>query len=98
MSSLLKNVVGIPCSVGKWLAEMPFPWRIGREYVRTKTECVAAKAWRNDEVGLYAIGAFNLKENTVSWHIRLKKDFVKTLPKYLVWQVLPKTLLFRVAS
>ena len=45
-----------------------------------------------------AIGPFNIKKNSASWKIRLRKSFVKTLPKYLVWQVLPNTLLFRVAS
>lgn len=45
-----------------------------------------------------AVGPFNLKKNTASWRIRLKKNFIKTLPKYLVWQVLPQTLLFRAAS
>ncbi|MBE6381548.1 MAG: CapA family protein [Lentisphaerae bacterium] len=45
-----------------------------------------------------AVGPFNLKKNSASWKIRLKKSFVKTLPKYLVWQILPNTLLFRVAS
>ena len=45
-----------------------------------------------------AVGSFNLKKNTASWKIRLRKSFVKTLPKFLVWQVLPKTLLFRLAS
>ncbi len=45
-----------------------------------------------------AIGPFNLKKNTSSWKIRLRKNFGWTLPKFLVWQVLPKTLLFRVAG
>lgn len=45
-----------------------------------------------------AVGAFNLKKNSASWDIRMKKSFVKTLPKYLVWQMLPNTLLFRMAS
>ncbi len=45
-----------------------------------------------------AIGPFNLKKNSASWKIRLRKNFVKTLPKFLVWQILPKTLLFRAAS
>ena len=45
-----------------------------------------------------AIGPFNLKKNTASWKIRLRKCCVKTFPKFLVWQILPKTLLFRVAS
>ena len=44
------------------------------------------------------VGPFNLKKNTASWKLRLKKNFIKTLPKYLVWQVLPQTLLFRIAS
>lgn len=45
-----------------------------------------------------AVGPFNLKKNTASWKIRLRKNFVKTLPKFLVWQILPKTLLFRIAN
>ena len=45
-----------------------------------------------------AIGPFNLKKNTASWKIRLRKNFIKTFPKFLVWQFLPKTLLFRVAG
>ena len=44
------------------------------------------------------VGPFNLKKNTASWKLRLKKNFIKTLPKYLVWQALPQTLLFRIAS
>ena len=45
-----------------------------------------------------AIGSFNLKKNMASWKIRLRKNLIKTLPKFLVWQILPQTLLFRVAS
>jgi len=45
-----------------------------------------------------AVGPFNLKKNTASWKIRLKKNFIKTIPKFLVWQILPKTVLFRIAS
>jgi len=45
-----------------------------------------------------AVGPFNLKKNAASWRIRLKKNFIKTFPKYLVWQVLPQTMLFRIAS
>lgn len=44
------------------------------------------------------VGAFNLKKNSSSWQIRLRKNFIKTLPKFLVWQLLPKTLLFRIAA
>ena len=44
------------------------------------------------------VGPFNLKKNTASWKLRLKKDFIKTFPKFLVWQFLPQTLLFRIAS
>ena len=45
-----------------------------------------------------AIGPFSLKKNTASWKFRLRKNFIKTFPKFLVWQFLPKTLLFRVAG
>ena len=45
-----------------------------------------------------AIGPFNLKKNMASWKIRLRKNFIKTFPKFLVWQILPKTLLFRLAG
>lgn len=44
------------------------------------------------------VGPFNLKKNEASWRIRLKKDFFKTFPKYMVWQLLPRTLFFRIAS
>lgn len=44
------------------------------------------------------VGPFNLKKNTASWKLRLKKNFIKTLPKFLAWQLLPQTLLFRIAS
>ena len=44
------------------------------------------------------VGPFNLKKNAASWKLRLKKSWVKTFPKFLIWQVLPKTLLFRIAS
>lgn len=44
------------------------------------------------------IGPFNLRKNTASWKIRLRKNFIKTFPKFLIWQFLPKTLLFRVAN
>lgn len=44
------------------------------------------------------IGKIYLKKNTASWHIRLKKNFLKTLPLFCVWQIMPKTLLFRFAA
>lgn len=44
------------------------------------------------------VGPFNLKKNTASWKLRLRKNFIKTFPRFLIWQVLPKTLLFRIAS
>lgn len=45
-----------------------------------------------------AVGAFNLRKNSASWQIRLRKNFARTLPKFLVWQLLPQTLLFRAAA
>ena len=45
-----------------------------------------------------AIGPFNIKKNTASWKIRLRRNFIKTFPKFLIWQILPKTLLFRMAG
>lgn len=45
-----------------------------------------------------AVGSFSLKKNTASWRIRLEKNLIKALPKFLVWQALPQTLLFRIAS
>lgn len=55
------------------------------------------KNWSTWEWAL-VVGSFNLKKNSASWRIRLKKNFFKTLPKFLVWQALPETLLFRLAS
>lgn len=44
------------------------------------------------------IGKIYLSKNTASWHIRLKNNFFKTLPLFFIWQIMPKTLLFRIAS
>ena len=44
------------------------------------------------------VGPFYLKKNEASWRIRLRKNFLMTFPKYLVWQLLTRTLFFRVAS
>ena len=45
-----------------------------------------------------AIGPFNLRKNTASWRVRLRRNLMRTLPKYWAWQISPKTLLFRFAS
>jgi len=44
------------------------------------------------------IGSFYLTKNTKSWKIRLKKNFAKTFPLFCVWNLLPKTILFRIAK
>lgn len=44
------------------------------------------------------VGPFNLRKNTASWKMRLRKNFIATLPKFLAWQILPQTILFRLAS
>ncbi len=78
IKQLKRFVETIPYGIGKWLARMPFSWRLGREYARAKAECAAAKAWSDGEVELYAVRAFNLKENTASWRIRMAKSFIRT--------------------
>lgn len=45
-----------------------------------------------------AVGPFNIRKNMASWRIRLKKNFIKTFPKFIIWQFLPKVILFRVAG
>lgn len=45
-----------------------------------------------------AVGPFNLSKNAASWRIRLKKNFWMTLPKFLVWQLMPQTVFFRIAA
>lgn len=45
-----------------------------------------------------AIGPLYLRKNTASWRIRLRKSFLMTLPKFVAWQLSPKTLLFRIAG
>ena len=45
-----------------------------------------------------AVGPFNLRKNMASWKLRLVRNPLKTLPKFLVWQFLPKVLLFRLAA
>lgn len=44
------------------------------------------------------IGGFFILKNMNSWRLRFKKDFWVTLPRFLVWQILPKTILFRLGS
>jgi len=44
------------------------------------------------------VGPFNIRKNMASWKIRLARNFIKTLPKFIVWQFLPKTVFFRLAG
>lgn len=44
------------------------------------------------------VGPFNLRKNMASWKLRLCRNPLKALPKFLVWQFLPQVLLFRLAS
>ena len=84
-----------------------------REYVKPQNECIRSMREEErtllSEISsplsewtiwnwAKSIGSFNIKKNTASWRIRLRKNFIKTLPKFLVWQLLPKTLLFRAAA
>lgn len=55
----LKNIVGqIPYPVGKWLARMPFPWRLGKVYVWMREECARAMGWSDAERERYLIEKF----------------------------------------
>lgn len=44
------------------------------------------------------IGGFNLRKNNASWKLRLRKNFIKTLPLYLASRVMPVNVLFWFAS
>lgn len=72
--------------------------RYNSEEARLAVEC-ASKELEGWSLWRWArkVGAFNLRKNEASWRIRLKQSFIKTFPKYLVWQFLPQILLFRVA-
>lgn len=61
---------------------------------RASVELVGWNTWKWAK----KVGAFNLRKNTASWKLRLKKNFIGTFPKFLIWQILPRTLLFRIAS
>jgi len=41
------------------------------------------------------VGPVYISKSDKSWRIRLKKNFWKTLPRLMVWSLLPKTIFFR---
>jgi len=50
MLKQLKNIAGqIPYPVGKWLARVPFSWRLGKVYGRMKKVCARAIEWSDVE-------------------------------------------------
>ncbi len=57
-----------------------------------KAECSTRFGWAR------AIGKIYLTKNGNSWRKRLKSRFLKTLPLWAVWNLLPQTILFRIAS
>lgn len=44
------------------------------------------------------VGPLYLRKSAASWKIRLRKSFVMTAPKFLVWQLHPKIMFFRIAK
>ena len=50
MLKQLKNIAGqIPYPAGKWLARVPFSWRLGKVYGRMKKVCARAIEWSDVE-------------------------------------------------
>ena len=39
----------IPFGIGRWLARVPFSWRLGKVYVRMKEECARSLEWPEAE-------------------------------------------------
>lgn len=84
----------VRCDAGCWSEEYDSP--------RTGAAVAAVSAIISDGWTIWkwarTIGRFNIEKNTASWRLRLKRNFLKTFPKYVVWQFLPKIILFRIAS
>lgn len=53
--------------------------------------------WNNWRWAMH-VGSTNIRKNMASWRIRLRNDFRHTIIKFIVWQFLPKIILFRVAN
>ena len=81
--------------VGEDLAEDSDETATARQVLEACSAPLAAwTAWK----WARAIGPLYLRKNTASWKIRLGKSFLMTLPKFVAWQLMPKTLLFRIAG
>lgn len=81
--------------VGKALAEDSVDAALARQALEV---CSAPLATWTTWEWARAIGPLYLRKNTASWKIRLRKSFLRTLPKFVAWQLHPKTLLFRIAG
>ena len=59
MLKQLKNIAGqIPYPVGKWLARVPFSWRLGEVYGRMKKVCARAIEWSVAQRERYSVEKF----------------------------------------
>lgn len=57
-----------------------------------QSECSTRFGWAR------AVGQIYLSKNGKSWSKRLKSQFMRTLPLWVVWNLLPQTIMFRIAS
>ena len=48
----------IPYCIGKWIAKIPFSWRLGRTYITTKQKCVRFECATEEAKGAYALEHF----------------------------------------
>ncbi len=57
-----------------------------------QSECSTRFGWAR------AVGQIYLSKNGKSWRKRLKSQLLRTLPLWVVWNLLPQTIMFRIAS
>ena len=86
--------MAVRCNAGWWSEKYD---SVGTEAAVAMVSAIISKKWTTWKWAR-AIGRFNIEKNTASWRLRLKRNFLKTVPKYVAWQFLPKVILFRIAS
>ena len=59
MLKLLKGMAEhIPYCIGRWLAHVPFEWRLGCAYKKAKRECSESEHWSDEEKERYSVEKF----------------------------------------
>ena len=73
------------------------PERIPTPNDFNKYSQVLEKNWTTFRWARY-VGLFFIVKNMNSWKLRFRNHFWATLPRFIIWQILPKTILFRLGG